>query len=217
MGLVDDGDTATAYAQHPVRSIWLRPRSTIRQIVDNDPEYGVFALTALSGAALASLDVVGRWVAGEIPLAVVVVFILIAGPVREFAALYIGGWLLLTVGRWLGGSASSPEVRTAIAWSNFPLLAGVAGVLLLSVLDATSGYMDILAEVVFLLLFLWSLLMLAYCLSAVMRFSLLRSVASMAAAGLLLLTVVAVVMLIAGTPYYMLFEHGLFTMTEAVS
>lgn len=205
-------------ARHPLLAIWSQPRATIRRIVDNDPEYWVIALTVVAGVAQASLEVAGRWESLDISLPLMVVLVMLGGAVRGFVTLYIEGWLLGTVGRWLDGSASSEEVRAAIAWSNLPLVASAVCVWLLMILQMTAGLSEIYAEAVFVVLLLWNLIMLTVCLATVQRFSLKRSVMSIAGAALLLTAIAAVLMLIAWAPFYMLMEGGgLLTMGEATS
>jgi hypothetical protein len=50
------------------------------------------------------------------------VFVLILGPLRGILRLYIFGWVLKLTASKLDRSASSVEIRAAIAWSNVPLL-----------------------------------------------------------------------------------------------
>lgn len=208
----------TAPARHPALAIWMRPRETLRRIADHDPDYGVFALTILAGAALASLDVARRGETLDMPLAVLVVLVFIAGAVRGLATLYIEGWLLLVVGRWLGGSATGAEVRLAIAWSNLPLVFGVVGWwLLLAVLGMGSipdSSLEILLPAVVLMPFLWSVVLLVVGLGTVQRFSLWRAVMSMAGATLLLLATFAALVLIGWAPFYMLFNGGVLTLGQ---
>lgn len=163
---------------HPIKTIWLRPRSTIRHIVANDPEYGVFVLTVLAGALFAPFEVSTRLGEQGIPLAFIFVLAAVAGAVKGFFALYLGGWLLTLTGRWLGGSASSAEVRAAIAWSNAPVVVGCIVCWILVALESAwefGGAFTLFTAAVLLAVFVWSYAMLAACHAAVQHFSLWKS------------------------------------------
>lgn len=183
----------------PIRTIWVRPRATILRIVDNDPEYGVFLLTVLSGSLLGVLEMFGRMQSDEPALTVfMLVMAALGGAVKGFFVLYVGAWLLASVSGVAGGSAPSVEVRAAIAWSNAPLAVGASVLLVLGggglLLDLGSGFFNALA-VFFSLLLVWSYALLVYCLAAVQNFSPRRSalVVLGIGAGLGLLFLAAVV------------------------
>jgi hypothetical protein len=46
----------------------------------------------------------------------------IVGPIGGIIGLYIGAALLRWVGMWIGGTASSMDIRAAMAWSNVPII-----------------------------------------------------------------------------------------------
>jgi hypothetical protein len=170
---------------HLVKTIWMHPRSTIRNIVANDSEYGVFPLTLLAGALVASVEVMGRQGDGNLPVALILALALLAGPVQAFVSLYLGGWLLSLSGRWFGGSATTAELRAAIAWSNAPVVAGGVAWWVFVALEPLIGTGDaftLLANAVWLLLFAWGYAMLVFLLAAVQHFSLWKS--AMILAGL---------------------------------
>lgn len=111
----------------PFISIWTEPRATIRRIVDSDPTRDVLALAAIS-PALGSL--VGQWSAALNgtasqsvlwPLWVAFNVALRAG--FGIVGLYISGAILRWSGDLLSGTATSVEVRAALAWSQLPAIA----------------------------------------------------------------------------------------------
>ena len=101
-------------------AIWLRPRDTIRRIVDTNPEYQVTRLTLLAGF----VNILGRASNGNlgdnIPILLLLFMILIGGPFAGLISLYISGAILSWTGSWFGGQATSEEVRAALAWSSVP-------------------------------------------------------------------------------------------------
>jgi hypothetical protein len=107
---------------NPWLTIWLKPRGTIRWIVETDPKQQVIMLAILAGIVeslgTASSNSLGdRW-----SLAAILIVSLMVGPIRGLASLYLGGALLYWVGRLLKGQASPVEVRAAIAWSQVPVI-----------------------------------------------------------------------------------------------
>jgi len=158
-----------------MRTIWMRPRATVRHLVDNDPEYGVLPLTLLSGSLLGVLEMLDRIPGNEPGLALLFfVIALLGGAVRGVFVLYLGAWVLAKASCLAGGSAPSVEVRAAVAWSNAPLAAGAAVFLVLwgggLLLDLGNGFFDALAVLLAALL-VWSYVLLVYCLGAVQNFS----------------------------------------------
>jgi len=102
--------------------MWTRPRATIQQIVDSNPEYLVIALAGISGFSQAlgrassnGLGDGSEWI-GTLLMAY------IAGPISGIIYLYMGGALIRWTGSWIGGNSSSQNIRTAIAWSNVPVV-----------------------------------------------------------------------------------------------
>ena len=127
---MNDGVTATL---NPWTSIWFRPRATIQHIVDTELEKQVVALAALSGIVQALDNASGRSLGDALPFPVVLGLAFILGPIFGLIGVYLWAWLLRWTGRWLGGQATLPQLRTAIAWGSIPMIA--AGVpLLLSLL-----------------------------------------------------------------------------------
>jgi hypothetical protein len=51
---------------------------------------------------------------------------LFAGPIVGVIWLYLSSWLLRFTGSWLGGTATSESLRTAVAWTQVPLVASLA-------------------------------------------------------------------------------------------
>ncbi|HVA81590.1 MAG TPA: YIP1 family protein, partial [Candidatus Binataceae bacterium] len=113
--------------------ILIRPRTTIRAIVDRDPRDRVIVLVVISGfvSALAlavqsrspaafmigtrTIPVIAATTMRKIRIAQIV-----AAPVLAVVFLYINGALLRWAGGLLGGAAKSVEVRAALGWSSIP-------------------------------------------------------------------------------------------------
>ncbi len=105
---------------NPLLTIWVRPRATLRHILNTDPRRGVLLLAMLQGvgqafAQAALTDMGDKFSTGQI-----VAICLIAGPFIGLTSLYISGALLRWTGSWLGGRGTSEDVRAALAWSYVP-------------------------------------------------------------------------------------------------
>ncbi len=125
-------DAAEVLASPYVR-ICIRPRATIREIVDRDPRYMVIALVVIASLA----GVVANLIGGANPTAFTISgkpiplvnphrwwMINLAGvvvaPLFAIAFLYLNGAVLRWSGALLGGTAKAVEVRAALAWAAIP-------------------------------------------------------------------------------------------------
>jgi hypothetical protein len=183
---------------NPWVTIWTRPRATIRRIVDHNLRYHVTFLAVASGA-LVWLE--RQWsrppLSAAFPL--IVVLAVIAGAIGGLIELYLNGALLKWAGAALGGVATYPEVRAAIAWSRVPIIVAVS-IGILSILignggPVTEGGSQSSLSVLTLdgVLGLWAFVVTLKCVGEVHRFSAWRALASM------LLIAVAIVLLILAT------------------
>ena len=106
---------------NPWRTMWLRPRATVRWLVANDPERHMLLLPALAGIheSLGQYMLQGRgdvtgW-PGLVGMAIVL------GPIFAILGMLIYCFLLRFTGQWLGGKASLRQLITAYAWSRVPV------------------------------------------------------------------------------------------------
>jgi hypothetical protein len=106
---------------NPWVHIWTRPRAVMRQILDSDPRRMVHRLAILGGVS-AGLSANVNLPGIQIPLPAVIVCKLLVGVLGGLIGLYVGGGLVLMTGRWLGGRGSFVTVRSALAWSNVPVI-----------------------------------------------------------------------------------------------
>jgi hypothetical protein len=99
----------------------MRPRSTIRSIVQDDPSRAVILLAWLGGMAMFGGGLVFSMEKyAQILFVAMVGFV---GPLVGFWVVYVDGLTIGWTGRWLGGRASAAECRTAVAWSLVPQIA----------------------------------------------------------------------------------------------
>lgn len=106
----------------PFLSIWVKPRETIRKIVETNPTKHVILLAMVAGIGQALDRASSRNAGDTIPLPAILGICFILGPIGGIISLYLGGALYRWSGSWLGGKASSEEVRATIAWSSVPTI-----------------------------------------------------------------------------------------------
>lgn len=79
-------------------------------------------LAALGGISQALDRASMRNLGDEHDLGFILAASLIGGPIAGVISLYLFGMLLKWTGSWLGGTASSINIRAAVAWSYVPLI-----------------------------------------------------------------------------------------------
>ncbi len=105
----------------PWLAMFVRPRQTMRQILDDDPTRLV-ALLAMLGGVLTVLDSASIDSMGErIPVPTIFAMAIPVGVLTGFIMLYLGGAVIQLTGSWLGGRATAVEVRAALAWGRVPI------------------------------------------------------------------------------------------------
>jgi hypothetical protein len=125
--------TATAavepptFPAHPWFRIWIRPRQTLRQIIESDPRRHVILLAATTGIFFALGTTPFEKLVARPDLVMQFGTRWISQPVMAIIALFVFAKLLSWTGRWVGGSAPTVHLRAAIAWPSLWLIAaGVA-------------------------------------------------------------------------------------------
>jgi hypothetical protein len=179
-------DQAVA-ALNPWRSIWIRPRATIQQIIETRPEQYVIALSAVAGI-FQSLDNSSMRHEGD---------------ERTLPA-----FLIAWTGRWLGGVANPLQIRAAIAWSSWPgICVGLLWIPELVLggremfttqtpqIDESSGAAAMLfaLTLVEFPLGAWALIIFCMCLGQVQGISAWKALGNLLLAGLIMLSPVLVI------------------------
>ncbi len=122
----------------PILTIWTRPRSAIRQVVEGGRSWPTLVLACVAGVA----DVVATMLArsgGGPPSWRVLPGAVMLGGALGLAWLWLLAGTVHFCGRWLGGTATKPSLRSALAWGSVPTGAAlpilIAGWLLLDWID----------------------------------------------------------------------------------
>ncbi|WP_248930080.1 Yip1 family protein [Paenibacillus hamazuiensis] len=193
---------------NPWKTIWTRPRQTIRTIVDNNPTRHVIVLS-MAGGFIQTLDRAASKNMGEtMGLPGILLLALVGGAVFGPIGLYIAAAVLRWCGKLLGGTAASEEVRAALAWSNVPILcAGILWIPQLLVLGKEAFMkgsptleaspllfgLFMLISVVQAVISIWAIVIFLKCLGEVHGFSAWRALGS---AAIPFAAIIAVVLII---------------------
>lgn len=180
--------------------IWLRPRSTIRGIVDSNPSEWVIPLAALNGAVWYFARVAAIVIPEEqTPILVTAIRGAIWGSLGGILSLFVFGVTMAWTGRRLGGVGRPIEVRAAYAWGRIPAIFGgvvrslsvVTGLTHPVIVPAASGIWGginaalnpgtdpQLVSVILWTLDIWSWILILLCVAETHQFSFWRAVGSL--------------------------------------
>ncbi len=105
---------------NPWFSIWIKPCATIQQIVDTNSQHFVIRLAVLSGFFGLLNQAMIKNLGDQLEWPYILLGAVILGPFFGIALLYIFSALIRWTGSWIGGNASSRDIRAVAAWSSVP-------------------------------------------------------------------------------------------------
>jgi hypothetical protein len=199
---LDKPNITTPEKLNPWLSIWIKPRATMQQIINTDPTRFVLLLAAVSGFGEA-LDQASMNATGDqFAWPMIVAMAAILGPIGGLMGLYLIGLLIYWTGHWIGGKASTPHIRAALAWSSVPviwsLLIWIPELMLFGqelftgtqptiesdpfLLSAAVGF-----GILEMIIALWAFVVCLHCLGQVQGFSAWRALANAILAGLVVI------------------------------
>jgi hypothetical protein len=200
-------------AFNPWLSIWTRPRETIQRIVETDPEKHVAALAALGGVAQSLSEASGRNLGDRVGLLVILVLVPIVGSIAGVIGLYLSAVILRWSGRWIGGNASTVNLRAAIAWGYVPVIA--AGVLWIPMVlllgreafTSQTPHLDqstdlalavLVISVLFVVAAVWTMVVMLKAIGQVQGFSAWKALGNSVLAGLIIVVPIIVIAMVVG-------------------
>ncbi|MCH9633274.1 MAG: hypothetical protein S4CHLAM6_16270 [Chlamydiae bacterium] len=174
----------------PWSTIWLHPKLTMRHILDNFPtRYN--HLLVIGGAFTHVIAYSISWYSWWLTVVVWVCLSIFSG----LFTLYIGGGLLKWTGSWLKGQGSYQDVRSAIAWSQIPVLAFfIVEVIILLIVGGDGG--NLFYTSVLFLLSLWTAIVFLCCLAEAQKFSFLKALISSIITGVIIVAAIVILMLL---------------------
>jgi hypothetical protein len=105
---------------NPWIGMWVRPRETIRAILNYNKSYLLLLLYWIYGFPLL-LQLAQNMSLGDQYSAVSILAVaVIGGMLVGFIGINLGSLLFHWTGRWIGGAGSFQDVRAAVAWSSIP-------------------------------------------------------------------------------------------------
>jgi hypothetical protein len=111
---------------NPWVGMWVRPRETIRAIVQYNPNYLFFVLCLIYGFPMLFQVAQNLSLGDRYPLAAIIAGALIFGVLAGIVMINIAAGLFYWTGKWIGGTAPFLHVRAAVAWANLPSLGNIA-------------------------------------------------------------------------------------------
>src|SRR5690348_1594708 len=118
--------THEAKQVNPWFSIWTKTRLTMREILETNPTRAIVALSILNGIANSLVWLATLWskfpARDDYRKGLFIVALLVVGALLGLIGLYLFGWIYKVVGRWLKGTGTYTEVKSAVGWSAYPFL-----------------------------------------------------------------------------------------------
>lgn len=162
------------------KEIWLRPRATIRTVVDYHPRYKqreIILYFSLAGGleSWRSGADISQYL-GFSPLLAIGGLVL-TSTLLDFIVLLISlygtAWLLKITNRMMDGKASFDELATALTWAMVPALFGVIFSVAASLLGDLLGWLPTVIELVLLM---YSLNLMVFTVAEVQQYSVRQSI-----------------------------------------
>jgi hypothetical protein len=119
--LLPPGPSSAGEPPSPWFSIWIRPRPTLRRILETDPRRHVLLLAALGGVA-SGLAAARSEMAATLTPAAAIAGAVAGGVVGGVIGVWLMGALLRISGRLVGGRGDWIQVRAAVAWAQVPAI-----------------------------------------------------------------------------------------------
>jgi hypothetical protein len=192
---------------NPWISIWTKPRETIREIVKFNPNYRLLFLSTIVGF-FSLLGIAQQWNLGEkLSFFSIIISVIILAPLFGFLTFTISSWFVFFTGKLLKGQGKCKEIRSAIAWSNVPLIVScLLWILFLGVYSALAFKMPIRQlELDIFILFgilvqtvisVWIIVIYVNVLAEVQKFSILSSIFNIILSSILVFIVTVLILLI---------------------
>ncbi len=176
----------------PWLSMWIAPRRTVRALINTNPRYGVFWLSAAYMLQVIFFCLNFWSLQFKAPHYAFIFPSLLLSPALGFFWVLFYGWILCFTGRWFGGRAPAAHLRTALVWSRLPIILSLFVWVGLWIYDPSDifiqyspGNESLLVHGSLFFLKSWSLILFVPALSEVQGFSCLRSLANALVAWLI--------------------------------
>jgi hypothetical protein len=102
----------------PWLSIWIKPRQTVRAIIEFNVRYRFFILSVLCGLPTVLQTSQNLSLGGVFSSPAILISCVVLSPLLGAIGLLLSTLFLTWTGRWIGGRASFLEMRCAVSWTN---------------------------------------------------------------------------------------------------
>ena len=181
---------------NPWIMIWVRPRATVRYLIDNHKTRSIIWLAIIWGGLNGISTLILSWgkYLNYTPFQKfsVVLSNLVLGVLIGIAYLYIVSFIYRVVGSWLQGKGDYRSLRTAIGWSFYPW--GVTAIFgLINTASAQNPAVLGITSFLFAALSIWSFIVFVKLMGEAHGFSAWRAVGTVAITLALVLLVVFII------------------------
>lgn len=179
-------DSSGYFGLNPWGSMWLHPRKTIRSVVDSNPRYGVFFLSAIY--VLQTLFILFNfWSLGfKFSHYTLLIPSILLTPFLGTIWIGLYGRILQFISRLFGGQAPRSHLQAALAWSGLPMILSLFlwGGLWLNDPDKVfiqygPGSLVVLLHASLFILQLWTVLLFIQAIREVQQFNLLKTIGTL--------------------------------------
>jgi hypothetical protein len=116
----------TKLSINPWTQMWVKPRETIRAIIQTNPGYMYPLLCFIYGFPMALQLAQNFSLGNRFHVAGIVVGALILAMILGVVMINIATALFSWTGKWIGGVGTYQQIRAAVAWSNMPSVVNIA-------------------------------------------------------------------------------------------
>ncbi|MBD3272011.1 MAG: hypothetical protein GF384_05685 [Elusimicrobia bacterium] len=107
---------------NPWLNIWFRPRETFNYVLNNPHNLHKGILIFLGGFSYSLSRAYGLHLGNTLGFEKIIIFSLMLGPISGLVVVYLGSFILKTIGRIFKGIASYSGLQSVIIWSMVPLI-----------------------------------------------------------------------------------------------
>lgn len=184
---------------NPWLNLWIRPRQTIRAILDTDPRRLILFLSILNG--IISSIAAYFFLLNSDPQdfqsnrSFALIIMIIIGASLGVFHLYFGGWLYQLTGKWLGGKGTFIDLKCAVGWSSYLFLI-VSLINLIEALVLSHFWPALIFSILYLIFIIWSFIAFIFLIAEAHRFSAWRGLGTLILALALVFVAVMITLFI---------------------
>lgn len=119
------------------RKIWTEPRATLSYVLANRVDEHVSMFFVLGGITRAVGRAITQYPTNKMGGVLTLILAIVGGSISGMITYTSYAWGMSLIGGWLGGKASSDQLKTVLGWALVPTIATL--LLLIPILAALSG------------------------------------------------------------------------------